>query len=169
MNPTGLVIEQLHAEPALEEGHAALEVTGVIRNVVGRSVIAPPLRITLLNAQGKRVRDRSPASPIHAFRRARRAASAPRSPTPPYSAANLAADFAIGASSASGNMQSAPAVTPQASSVALRGPASDTPAVNAPPLPPSFATPATPVPAPAPAAATNTPAPAAPAATNTAR
>ncbi|HLY79986.1 MAG TPA: DUF3426 domain-containing protein, partial [Caulobacteraceae bacterium] len=55
VNPTGLVIEQLHAEPALEQGHAALDVTGVIRNVVGRAVIAPPLRITLQNAQGKRV------------------------------------------------------------------------------------------------------------------
>ncbi len=97
VNPTGLVIEQLHAEPALEEGHAALEVTGVIRNVVGRSVIAPPLRITLLNAQGKRV-----AGQITSFADPRIPSGATRSfrtsiPDPPYSAANLAADFAIGA------------------------------------------------------------------------
>ena len=41
VNPTGLVIEQVHAEPSLQEGHAALAVSGVIRNVVDRAVIAP--------------------------------------------------------------------------------------------------------------------------------
>ena len=173
VNPTGLVIEQVHAEPALEEGHAALDVTGVIRNVVGRAVIAPPLRITLLNAQGKRV-----AGQITSFADPHIPSGATRSfrtsiPDPPFSAANLQVDFAIGAGSGSGSMQSGPAATPQASSVALRGPASDMPAVNATPLPPSFATPsAAPVPAPAPPAATNASAPtatAAPAATNAAR
>ena len=163
VNPTGLVIEQVHAEPSLEEGHAALAVTGVIRNVVGRAVVAPPLRITLLNAQGKRV-----AGQITSFADPHIPSGATRSfrtsiPDPPFSAANLQVDFAIGAQSGSGSMQSAPAATPQASSVALRGPASDMPAVNATPLPPSFATPATSAPAPAPAAATNAPAPAAPA------
>ena len=172
VNPTGLVIEQVHAEPSLEQGHAALAVTGVIRNAVGRAVIAPPLRITLLNAQGKRV-----AGQITSFADPHIPSGATRSfrtsiPDPPFSAANLQVDFAIGAQSGSGAMQSAPAVTPQASSVALRGPTSDTPAVNATPLPPSFATASMPTPAPAPpsvpAAATNAPAPAAPA-TNAAR
>ena len=165
VNPTGLVIEQVHAEPSLEAGHAALAVTGVIRNVVGRAVIAPPLRITLLNAQGKRV-----AGQITSFADPHIPSGATRSfrtsiPDPPFSAANLQVDFAIGAQSSSGNMQSAPAATPQASSVALRGPASDVPAVNATPLPPSFAAPPTPAPAQPPAAATNAPAPAAPTAT----
>jgi predicted Zn finger-like uncharacterized protein len=175
VNPTGLVIEQVHAEPSLEQGHAALAVTGVIRNVVGRAVIAPPLRITLLNAQGKRV-----AGQITSFADPHIPSGATRSfrtsiPDPPFSAANLQVDFAIGAQSGSGAMQSAPVATPQASSVALRGPTSDTPAVNATPLPPSFATASTPAPAPvsppasAPAAATNAPALAAPAATNAVR
>ena len=172
VNPTGLVIEQVHAEPSLEAGHAALDVTGVIRNVVGRAVVAPPLRITLLNAQGKRV-----AGQITSFADPHIPAGATRSfrtsiPDPPFSAVTLQVDFAIGARSGSGAMQS-PAATPQASSVALRGPASDTqPVVNATPLPPSFATPSPPpAPAPAPTAATNAPAAvAAPAAaTNAAR
>ena len=134
VNPTGLVIEQVHAEPSLEQGHAALAVTGVIRNVVGRAVIAPPLRITLLNAQGKRV-----AGQITSFADPHVPSGATRSfrtsiPDPPFSAANLQVDFAIGAQPASG-LQMTPAPTPQASSVALRGPTSDTPTVNATPLP----------------------------------
>jgi predicted Zn finger-like uncharacterized protein len=160
VNPTGLVIEQVHAEPSLEQGHAALDVTGVIRNVVGRAVVAPPLRITLLNAQGKRV-----AGQITSFADPHVPSGATRSfrtsiPDPPFSAANLQVDFAIGQAGSTA-MQSAPAATPQASSVALRGPASDLPAVNATPAPPSFAAP----PAPAPPKAA--PAAAAPAAGNT--
>jgi predicted Zn finger-like uncharacterized protein len=165
VNPTGLVIEQVHAEPSLEEGHAALDVTGVIRNVVGRAVIAPPLRITLVNAQGKRV-----AGQITNFADPHVPSGATRSfrtsiPDPPFSAANLVVDFAIGAASTSGHEQMTPATTPQASSVPLRGPASDTPlpTINATPLPqrPAFAPNAAPVPAQAPAAdAAPTPAPA---------
>src|SRR5580704_5021117 len=34
VNPTGLVIEQVRAEPSLLQGHATLAVSGVIRNVV---------------------------------------------------------------------------------------------------------------------------------------
>jgi len=55
VNPVGLVIEQVRAEPSLEEGHAILAVSGVIRSVADQAVTAPPLRISLLNAQGKRV------------------------------------------------------------------------------------------------------------------
>jgi len=153
VNPTGLVIEQVHAEPALEDGHAALDVTGVIRNVVGRTVIAPPLRITLLNAQGKRV-----AGQITSFADPHVPSGATRSfrtsiPDPPFSAANLQVDFAVGAQSASGQVQMTPAPTPQASSVPLRGPASAAPppTINATPLPtsgPRFAPDAAPSPAP---------------------
>ena len=139
VNPTGLKIEQVHAEPSLEEGHAALAVTGVIRNVVGRAVIAPPLRITLLNAQGKRV-----AGQITNFADPHIPSGATRSfrtsiPDPPFSAANLQVDFAIGAQSTAGHAQMTPAATPQASSVPLRGPAGDTPppVINATPLPPA--------------------------------
>src|SRR5271167_381923 len=33
VNPVGLVIEQVRAEPSLQEGHATLAVSGVIRNI----------------------------------------------------------------------------------------------------------------------------------------
>lgn len=55
VNPIGLVIEQVRAQPSLEAGHAVLAVSGVIRSVSDRAVTAPPLRISLFNAQGKRV------------------------------------------------------------------------------------------------------------------
>ena len=168
VNPTGLVIENVQREPSLEGGHPTLVVSGTIRNIVGRGVVAPPLRISLLNAQGKRV-----AGQITSFADPRIPSGATRSfrtsiPDPPFSAVTLQVDFAIGAQATAGRMD-ATAATPQASSIALRGPASDTPtpAVNASPLPagPSFA-PTTEQPVAAPAVAP-APAPAAaPAAAN---
>jgi len=57
VNKIGLVVDKdsLKAEPSLEDGHAALTISGVVRNITDRPVIAPPLRLSLLNAQGKRV------------------------------------------------------------------------------------------------------------------
>ena len=55
VNRIGLVIEQVRAEPTLALSHAALSVTGDIRNVEDRAVYSPPLRIVLYNARGKRV------------------------------------------------------------------------------------------------------------------
>lgn len=65
VNTVGLVIEQLRAEPSLQDGHAALTVTGVLRNVAGRDVAAPPLRVSLINPTGKRVAGKiaAPADP----------------------------------------------------------------------------------------------------------
>jgi len=155
VNPTGLVIEQVHAEPSLELGHAALDVTGVIRNVVGRDVIAPPLRISLLNAQGKRV-----AGQITNFADPQIPSGATRSfrtsiPDPPFSAANLQVDFAIGTQANAGSTQAAAQTgSPQAPTITLRGPAGDAlpTAVNAVPLPaqPQFAPTTAPEAAPAP-------------------
>jgi predicted Zn finger-like uncharacterized protein len=55
VNLVGLAIEGEHAQPALKDGHAAVVVSGSLRNVLGRPVAAPPLRISLLNAAGKAV------------------------------------------------------------------------------------------------------------------
>jgi hypothetical protein len=93
VNPTGLVIEQVRAEPSLQEGHATLAISGVIRNVVDHAVVAPPLRISLVNAQGKRV-----AGQITALENARIPPGETRHFVtsifdPPYSAANLQIDF----------------------------------------------------------------------------
>jgi predicted Zn finger-like uncharacterized protein len=46
---------QLSAEPSLQDGHAALTISGVLRNIENKAVSAPPLRLSLLNPAGKRV------------------------------------------------------------------------------------------------------------------
>mgnify|MGYP001607730258 CR=1 FL=1 len=55
VNSLGLVIEGVRFEPALQDGHAALAVSGMIRNIEDRPVVSPPLRISLLNADGKAI------------------------------------------------------------------------------------------------------------------
>jgi len=52
-NPTGLALEGIKADRILKDGHAALSVTGAIRNVSHSALIAPPLRITLTDPGGK--------------------------------------------------------------------------------------------------------------------
>jgi predicted Zn finger-like uncharacterized protein len=52
-NPTGLELEGIKADRILKDGHAALSVTGAIRNVSHSALIAPPLRITLTDPAGK--------------------------------------------------------------------------------------------------------------------
>jgi len=55
VNSIGLEIEDIRFEPALQDGHAALSVSGVIRNIRSHPVTAPPLQISLINKQDKRV------------------------------------------------------------------------------------------------------------------
>lgn len=55
VNSLGLVIEGVRVEPSLQEGHAALSVSGMIRNVKETAITAPPLRVSLINKAGKRV------------------------------------------------------------------------------------------------------------------
>jgi predicted Zn finger-like uncharacterized protein len=65
VNAVGLVIENQSAEPSLQDGHAALSISGMIRNVEDHTIVSPPLRMTLLNKDGKRVGTyiRRPANP----------------------------------------------------------------------------------------------------------
>jgi predicted Zn finger-like uncharacterized protein len=62
VNTVGLVPEQLKAEPVMENGHAAIVVTGVLRNITDRPVSTPPLRVALLNENGRRVAGRLAAA-----------------------------------------------------------------------------------------------------------
>ncbi|WP_309645066.1 DUF3426 domain-containing protein [Phenylobacterium sp.] len=55
VNSLGLVIEGVRFEPSLQEGHAALSVSGMIRNIQDEPVISPPMRISLLDEDGKAV------------------------------------------------------------------------------------------------------------------
>jgi len=64
VNTVGLVIdrESLKAQPSLEEGHAAVTITGVMRNITEHPVTAPPLRVELRNDKDKRVAGRIAAA-----------------------------------------------------------------------------------------------------------
>lgn len=57
VNTVGLVIDRdsIKAQPVMEDGHAAVTITGTIRNITEHDVLAPPLRVELLNKQEKRV------------------------------------------------------------------------------------------------------------------
>lgn len=57
VNTVGLVIDRggIKAQPLMKDGHAAVVVTGAIRNITEHEVVAPPLRVELLNGEGKRV------------------------------------------------------------------------------------------------------------------
>jgi predicted Zn finger-like uncharacterized protein len=55
VNTVGLVVEDLKAEPTMQNGHAALTITGVLRNITDHAVATPPLRVALLNQHEKRV------------------------------------------------------------------------------------------------------------------
>lgn len=53
VNQLGLAIEDLTVETALKDGHAAYSVTGTIRNVEGRTITSPPLKMILVNKAGR--------------------------------------------------------------------------------------------------------------------
>jgi len=57
VNTVGLVIDRdsIRAQPSMQEGHAAVTCTGAIRNITEHEVLAPPLRVELLNEKAKRV------------------------------------------------------------------------------------------------------------------
>ncbi len=63
VNTVGLGIEGVHAQMALKEGHPALLVSGVLRNLRARDVTAPPLQIAVLDKHGKRLMTRTAAVP----------------------------------------------------------------------------------------------------------
>lgn len=66
VNRLGLAIEDVRAEAALQDGHAALAVSGLMRNIEDHPVKAPPLRISLINKAGKvvAVKLARPADPM---------------------------------------------------------------------------------------------------------
>ena len=53
VNLVGLIIENQHAQPQLQDGHAVFLVSASLRNIRDRPVAAPPLRISLLNPAGR--------------------------------------------------------------------------------------------------------------------
>ena len=132
VNLVGLTIESQHAQPALKDGHAAVVVTGTLRNVLGRPVAAPPLRISLLNSSGKpvlvKIADpggaRIPPGEVRRF--------SVDVLDPPVSATDVEIAFIMGGPARPKGALPANAPPPAAPEApALRGPASVTPITGA--------------------------------------
>ncbi|WGM38987.1 DUF3426 domain-containing protein [Caulobacter sp. NIBR1757] len=138
VNIIGLEIEDIRFEPALQDGHAALSVTGVIRNIRSHPVDAPPLQISLINKQQKRVMAKiaQAADPVIPAGETRHFAVVLLDP--PKTAAQIEVGFVTdkGTVAARPKPKHVPAPKPQAP--ALRGPAEPGPvsAEEATPLDP---------------------------------
>jgi predicted Zn finger-like uncharacterized protein len=52
VNRYGLQIEQVSAQPALQDGRMALVVSGLVRNIQSKGVAPPPLEVALLDKSG---------------------------------------------------------------------------------------------------------------------
>ena len=131
VNRVGLTIEGVKAEPSLQQGHAALLVTGVIRNVEDHEVTSPPIRISLFNAQHRRVAGQiaTPADPKIPSGETRRFSTAILDP--PFSAQDLEVAFVTDGKSPAVT-KTAPAAAPVAAPLPpLRGAAAPAPAAPA--------------------------------------
>ncbi|MES2034756.1 MAG: DUF3426 domain-containing protein [Pseudomonadota bacterium] len=141
VNRLGLTIEDVRAEAALQDGHAALAVSGLMRNIEDHPVKAPPLRISLVNKAGKvvAVKLARPADPMIPPGETRHFAIALLDP--PTTAAELQVGFEL-AKGAKGHKVPAvrPGHAPETQKLALRGAAE--PAA----VPPAVAAEATPLP-----------------------
>jgi predicted Zn finger-like uncharacterized protein len=113
VNTTGLIIEQVKAAPWTDNGRPAVMVSGVMRNVVDRTVRAPPLKVSLLGKDGRsvahRLADAPGEEPIHAGETRHFSVSML---DPPASASDVEVTFALDASAPPG-----PSSSPK-----LRGP-----------------------------------------------
>jgi predicted Zn finger-like uncharacterized protein len=131
VNLVGLTIEGQHAQPALRDGHAAVVVTGALRNVLGRPVAAAPLRISLLNAAGKpvlvKIADpggaRIPPGEVRRF--------SVDVLDPPVSATDVEIAFVIGGGRPKGALSAAAPPPPPPATPELRGPTSIAPITGA--------------------------------------
>ncbi len=134
VNLVGLAIEGEHAQPALKDGHAAVTVSGSLRNVLARPVAAPPIRISLLNGAGKTVEVKiaDPGGARIAPGEVRRFSVDVLDP--PVSASDVEIAFVIGGKRPKGALSAAPppAAAPEVPPD-LRGPTSIAPIVGRPP------------------------------------
>ncbi|MET0293444.1 MAG: DUF3426 domain-containing protein [Phenylobacterium sp.] len=150
VNQIGLTIENLAVETTLKDGHAAYSITGAIRNVEGRQITAPPLKMSLLNASGRALVTKiaRPADP-------RIAPGASRHfglviVDPPSTAAELEVSFATDLAPGAAAAKMAAHGGAEGKSLSLRR--SQEPTITPPPLQPVEATAAAPDPHAAPPA-----------------
>jgi predicted Zn finger-like uncharacterized protein len=135
VNPTGLAPENIQAGPGLKDGHAAVIVSGVVRNVETRPHDLVPLRIALLDKTGKALVRQVLQMPVGRLQPGQTRPFTMAFLDPPSDSANVQVEFALDLVPAKTRMAQAPALK-------LRGPVDPTlPPMPAPqeaqPLPPN--------------------------------
>ena len=63
VNPVGLTIEDVHAQPSLQDGHPALIVSGQVRNIRPVALASPPLKVVLRDKDGHQLLVRTASPP----------------------------------------------------------------------------------------------------------
>ena len=63
VNPVGLTIEDVRAQPSLQDGHPALIVSGSVRNIRPRALMSPPLKVVLRDRDGHAILTRMAEAP----------------------------------------------------------------------------------------------------------
>ena len=147
VNLVGLTIEGQHAQPMLKDGHADLAISGALRNIRGKPVIPPPIKVSLLAADGHAVATQiaMPGGAVIPPGETRRFVVDVLDP--PVSAVNVEIAFVVEDRPARGKSPAHPpafhpAAAPPAATLDLRGTAAPVPSPSpapeeAKPLPPT--------------------------------
>ncbi len=136
VNPVGLTIEDVHAQPSLQDGHPALIVSGSVRNIRPHALISPPLKVVLRDRDGHALLTRMAEAPDAAVPPGQSRRFSVNLVDPPTGAASADIDFA--------QVQARPAPTPISRPVIRPAPAPEAQAMtlrivgaeDAKPLPP---------------------------------
>ncbi|OYX31922.1 MAG: hypothetical protein B7Y99_09310 [Caulobacterales bacterium 32-69-10] len=97
VNPTGLAPENVLAGPGLKNGHAAVVVTGMVRNVETRSNDPAPIRVALLDKGGKTLVTQVVNLPPGRLQPGQTRPFSTAFLDPPSAAANVQVEFVLGA------------------------------------------------------------------------
>lgn len=135
VNPTGLAPENVLAGPGLKNGHAAVIVSGVVRNVETRSHDPAPLRVALLDKAGKTLTSMVIELPPGRLQPGQTRPFSTAFLDPPSAAANVQVEFVLNAAKPAHGKASEHAAAEHhgeshmasAESNHLRGPAEPTP------------------------------------------
>jgi len=132
VNPTGLAPENVKASPGLKDGHAAVIVTGEIRNIETRPQDPAPLRVSLLDKAGNRLTTQIATLPPGRLQPGETQPFSVAFLDPPSASAGVEVEFAL-EMLAPGRNPPAAAPADQALAPRLRGPADpDLPPPEAP-------------------------------------
>lgn len=130
VNPIGLAPEAVEAGPGLSNGHAAVIVTGKLRNVQTHAQPPAPLRIVLMDKGGRRLADKVLAAGEHPLQPGEARPFQMAFLDPPSGVSQVQVEFAFDAMKPHG---AAPAHAKQAAEKAHALPAHPAPAPTAPP------------------------------------